>query len=159
MSSVNLIYLPYPRISLSELPLPEGNPPRSKREQIDELLLLGRSAQSIAEAVHTTVANVWKEKSILKTKGILRIQQPRSSRPSEGENGIQTDSLQKKNSERFTRVSMSSSTPNFQELYRLFEEGNKPIYIILHYNFHPEIVEKEYDRYMKLRNMDTASSE
>jgi hypothetical protein len=157
MSSVNLIYLPYPRISLSESPLPEGNPPRSKREQIDELLLLGRSAQSIAEAVHTTVANVWKEKSILKTKGILRIQQPRSSRPSEGENGIQTDSLQKKNSERFDRV--SSSTPNFQELYRLFEEGNKPIYIILHYNFHPEIVEKEYDRYMKLRNMDTASSE
>jgi hypothetical protein len=138
---------------LSESPLPEGNP-RSKREQIDELLLLGRSAQSIAEAVHTTVANVWKEKSILKTKGILRIQQPRSSRPSEGENGIQTDSLQKKNSERFTRVSMSSSTPNFQELYRLFEEGNKPIYIILHYNFHPEIVEKEYDRYMKFRNMD-----
>jgi hypothetical protein len=136
---------------LSESPLPEGNP-RSKREQIYELLLLGRSAQSIAEAVPTTVANVWKEKSILKTRGILGIQQPRSSRPSEGENGIQTDSLQKKNSERFTR--MSSITPNFQELYRLFEEGNKPIYIILHYNFHPEIVEKEYDRYIKFRNID-----
>jgi hypothetical protein len=136
---------------LSESPLPEGNH-RSKREQIHELLLLGRSAQSIAEAVHTTVANVWKEKSILKTKGILGIQQPRSSRPSEGENGIQTDSLQKKNTERFTR--MSNNTPNFQELYRLFEEGNKPIYIILHYNFHPEIVEKEYDRYIKFRNMD-----
>jgi hypothetical protein len=133
------------------LPLPEGNP-RSKREQIHELLLLGHSAQYIAEAVHTTPANVWKEKSILKTKGILGIQQPRSSGPFEGEDAIQTDSLQKKNSERSTR--MSSSTPDFQELYRLFEEGNKPIYIILHYNFHPEIVEKEYDRYMKFRTID-----
>jgi hypothetical protein len=137
---------------MTESLLPEGERPPSKREQIHELLLLGHSAQSIAEAVPTTVANVWKEKSILKTKGILGIQQPRSSRPSEGENGIQTDLLQKRDSERFTR--MSSITPNFQELYRLFEEGNKPIYIILHYNFHPEIVEKEYDRYIKFRNID-----
>jgi hypothetical protein len=143
---------------LSESPLPERRP-RSKREQIHELILRGYSTKSIAVEVHTTPANVWKEKSILKAKGILGAQQPRgppsvsSSPPSAGQNDIQRESLQNKNNERFNTRS-TAATPDFKALYRLFREGKRPIYIILNSEFPPKIVEKEYDRFLKLRKLD-----
>jgi hypothetical protein len=48
---------------------------------------------------------------------------------------------------------MPGNQPDFKKLYRLFQEGNKPVSIILNHGFHPDVVEKEYDRYRKFRTM------
>jgi hypothetical protein len=140
-----------------EMPLPEGTRSPSKREKIHELLRLGLSTKSIAETLHTTPANVWKEKSILKAKGILGTQ---SSVPSSisssiapaSQNDTQGESSQNKNGERFNPV--STDAPDYKDLYQLFQEGRRPISIILSSKFSPEIVEKEYDRFLKFRKMD-----
>jgi len=44
---------------------------KSERKQIQKLLLAGRSPKRVAEAVHTTPAIVWKEKSIRIAQGFL----------------------------------------------------------------------------------------
>src|SRR5437773_7740100 len=51
---------------------------QSKREKIREILSAGYSTQEIAEIVGTTPANVWKEKSRLKTSGLLLRRQSRN---------------------------------------------------------------------------------
>jgi hypothetical protein len=144
---------------MTESPLPEGTRPPSKREQIHELLRLGHSTKHIAETLHTTPENIWKEKSILKAKGILgtKLSASPSSYDSSSlavdrEGNMQGGSLQNKHGDRFN--SISARTPDYKELYQLFQKGWRPISIILLSKFSPAIVEKEYDRFMKFRKMD-----
>jgi hypothetical protein len=144
---------------MTESPLPEGTRPPSKREQIHELLRLGHSTKHIAETLHTTPENIWKEKSILKAKGIFGTKQsgvPSSSVSSSpapaSQNDMLGESLQNKDNDRFN--AMSARPPDYKELYQLFQKGWRPISIILQSKFSPETVENEYDRFLKFRRMD-----
>jgi hypothetical protein len=40
------------------------------------------------------------------------------------------------------------------QLYELFKQGINPIELIINYKFAPEIVGKEYDRFLKLRQLN-----
>jgi hypothetical protein len=151
---------------------------KSKRKQIQKLLLAGRSPKRIAEAVHASPAIVWKEKNILISQGLLGSQQNgrflnrRSARGrelvahSEREvPEVQVQPNKKANYFKDPVISMAvfrTTKDELSQLYELFKQGINPIELIINYKFAPEIVGKEYDRFLKLRQLNykyDASSE
>jgi hypothetical protein len=138
-----------------------GEKPNNKREQIIALLSEGKfSVKDIAKIVHTTEANVYKEKS--KARGLFIRRKTRSDEMVmvAGE----SDSLVALPSQRLKPVNNNNPYPylnvpdldadGVKKLYSEFNVGKKPAAIIADHGFHPEVVEKEYQRFLKMNERD-----
>ena len=127
--------------------------------------------RDIALRLNTSVENVWKEKSLLKSRAglILSISTTHESKKQsemmlfdpEGEQGDRsTLALQKIKSRKSTGLSdyliniPQLDSEGLMILYREFKSGKKPIDILAEYGFHPEAVEIEYRRFIELSERD-----
>lgn len=144
--------------------------PKSKKEQIWRLALGGKlTPKEIALEAETTVQNVWKETSILRSRGGLAIrkttaQQSNKSEmiflnPGEEQNSAGILGLSKLRHRTPTSFNDLIDVPQLDSvglkiLYGEFKSGKMPIDILAEYGFHPEIVECEYQRFMQLSERD-----
>lgn len=134
--------------------------PNNKKEQIIALLSEGKfSVKDIARIVHTTEANVYKEKS--KARGLFIRQKTRSDEMVMV--ARESDSLVALPSQRLKPVSNDHNyyldvpdldADGVKKLYSEFNLGKKPADIIANNGFHPEVVEKEYQRFLKMNERD-----
>jgi len=135
---------------------------QTKKEKIREMLSSAENynTQEIAKFVDTTPAYVWKEKSKLKTEGLMLRSQRRKVQVSERkdevfiipEDGRRRRSLDPYNYSphyRFLNV-REIDEEGLRTMYSELKAGKKPADIIAHYGFHPEVVEKEYQRFLRL---------
>ena len=129
--------------------LPTVSGSTNKKEQIIKLLSEGNhSTKNIARIVGTTEAYVWKEKSKLKTRGIL------ISRDTEVISKTSQLNIYSNN----TLLSIPQlDTEGLKKLYSEFSTGKKPVEIIAENGFHPEVVENEYQRFSRLTGDDVAA--
>jgi hypothetical protein len=137
-----------------------GEKPNNKKEQIIALLSEGKfSVKDIARIVQTTEANVYKEKS--KARGLFIRRKTRSDETVmvAGE----SDSFAALPSQRLKPVSNNHypylNVPDLdadgvKKLYAEFKDGKKPADIIADHGFHPEVAEKEYQRFLKMNERD-----
>jgi hypothetical protein len=116
----------------------------TKREKIMKLLSEGtHTARNIAKMADTTEAYVWKEKSRLKTSGLL----------------VKQDTELVSKTRRINIFSGNSSLLSIPQangevvkiIYREFGLGKTPPQIISQYGFHPELVEIEYQRFLRFQ--------
>jgi hypothetical protein len=149
-----------------------SNKPKSKRQQIWRLVSEGKlTPKAIALKVNTTVENVWKEKSLLKSRGGLIVSRSTSQRSSKQSETIvfepdeQEDRspvvLQKMKTRKINGLSEhlmdipQLDSEGLRTLYREFKSGKKPIDILAEHGFHPEVVEIEYRRFIELSERDS----
>jgi biotin operon repressor len=127
-------------------PIPVSNNSENKREKIAKLLSEGNhSDKEIARLVGTSEGYVWKEKSKMKTAGVL------ISRNTE----VISNTSQLNIYAAPTLVNLPPLGPvEFMKLYSEFRIGKKPAEIISVYGFHPDIVEFEYQRFLRLEEYD-----
>jgi biotin operon repressor len=136
---------------------------KNKRDKILELVSNGNnySAQQIADIVGTTAANVWKEKSKLRASGALvkRRKIEQSTRKMSDETIIlSTDEIRRRDNTHYEHMNITALDNNgLMELYKEFNRGRKPCDIIAEHGFHPEVVEKEYNRFLQLNERDPDS--
>jgi hypothetical protein len=148
-----------------------SNKPQSKRQQIWKLASEGVPPKEIALRVNTSVENVWKEKSLLKSRAgliVSRSTTQQSKKQSEmilfDPEGEQRDrsvvALQKIKSRKSTGLSdylidiPQLNSEGLRTLYRELKSGKKPIDILAEHGFHPEAVEIEYRRFIELSERD-----
>jgi hypothetical protein len=127
--------------------------------------------RDIALRLNTSVENVWKEKSLLKSRAgliVSRSTTQESKKQSEimlfdqeGEQGDRSSmALQKIKSRKSTGLSdylidiPQLDSEGLMTLYREFKSGKKPIDILAEHGFHPEAVEIEYLRFIELSERD-----
>jgi transposase len=135
---------------------------KNKRDRILELSSSGNhSNQEIADIVGTTVANVWKEKSKLRSTRSLvnRRTVEQSTKKMRDETIIvSTEELRKRDNTHYEYMNITAlDKDGLMELYKEFNRGRKPCDIIAGHGFHPEVVEKEYNRFLKLNERDIDS--
>jgi len=137
--------------------------PKNKKARIIELLSSGnQSAQEIAMIVGTTPANVWKEKSRLRSKSLLvsRRTVEQSTKKMNDETIIVSADERRSRSDnsyyRFLNLPQLD-TNAIKKLYDEFRINKKPIDIIADNGFHPEVVAREYERYMRFIRLDIDS--
>jgi biotin operon repressor len=149
--------------------LPERS--TSKRKIIRDMLTSDKdySAQEIAKAVGTTPGNVWKEKSKLKANGFeIRGQSRRRVQVSEskdetifihqdGRRRATPDIYNYNHHYRFLNI-RDLDEDGLKTLYTEFKDGKKPVDIIARHGFHPEVVEKEYQRFSRLNEHNILGS-
>ena len=135
---------------------------QTKKEKIREMLsaVENYNTQEIAKFVDTTPAYVWKEKSKLKTEGLMLRSQRRKVQVSERkdeviiipEDGRRRRSLDPYNySPHYRLLNVRElDEEGLKTLYTEMKDGKKPADIIARYGFHPEVVEKEYQRFLRL---------
>jgi len=153
--------------------------PKTKKARITELLVSNEhSDKEIARMAGTSIGNVWKEKSNLKAQGYLLTRKvvERSERSDETillatqpkdnlVSGLPQAISRTRNGVRARFKNghyQFLSLPGFNEdsmktLYREFKAGKTPADILAEYGFHPEIVEKEYLRFLKFMSLDVHS--
>jgi hypothetical protein len=136
-----------------------GEKPINKKEQIINLLAEGKlSVKEIARTVHTTEANVYKERS--KARGLLIRRKTRSDEMVMIAGDVDTPSLpsrrlKSEGNHHYQYLNIPDlDSEGIKKLYTEFKEGKKPAAIIADHGFHPEVVEKEYQRFMKLNERD-----
>ena len=136
-----------------------GEKPNNKKEQILELLAEGKlSVKEIARTVHTTEANVYKEKS--KARGLYLRRKTRSDEMVMVAGDLDTSSLpsrrlKSEGNHHYPYLNIPDlDSEGMKKLYTEFNAGKKPPNIIADYGFHPEVVEKEYQRFMKMNERD-----
>ena len=136
-----------------------GEKPINKKEQIINLLAEGKlSVKEIARTVHTTEANVYKERS--KARGLLIRRKTRSDEMVMVAGDVDTPSLSSRRlksegNHHYQYLNIPDlDSEGIKKLYTEFKEGKKPADIIADHGFHPEVVEKEYQRFMKLNERD-----
>jgi biotin operon repressor len=140
--------------------LPERS--TSKRKKIRDMLTSDKdySAQEIAKVVGTTPGNVWKEKSELKANGFEISQSRRRVQVSEskdetifihqdGRRRTTPDIYNYNHHYRFLNI-RDLDEDGLKTLYTELKDGKKPVDIIAKHGFHPEVVEKEYQRFSRL---------
>jgi biotin operon repressor len=129
------------------LPLPQDS--INKREKIDRLLSEGiYSTKDIARIAGTTEAYVWKEKSKLKTAGLLVRRDTQVISKTSQLNIYTNNSL--------LNVPQLDAE-GLSKLYSELLKGKKPPEIIAEHGFHPELVENEYQRFQRLVENDIDS--
>lgn len=118
----------------------------SKKEKIIKLLSQENySTKNIAEMVGTTKGYVWKEKSKLKTAGLLIKR--------DTEVISRTSQLNINNGNNNSLLNIPQLAPEgLSKLYSEFRLGKRPAQVISKYGFHPELVESEYQRFLRLEN-------
>lgn len=136
-----------------------GEKPNNKKEQILDLLAEGKlSVKEIARIVHTTEANVYKERS--KAKGLLIRRKTRSDEMVMVAGDVDTSSLparrlKSEGNNHYQYLNIPNlDSEGMKKLYSEFKEGKKPADIIADHGFHPEVVEKEYQKFMKSNERD-----
>ena len=136
-----------------------GRKPNNKKEQILELLAEGKhSVEEIARIVHTTEANVYKEKS--KARGLYLRRKTRSDEmvmvAGESDSfALPSQRLKPEGNHHYQYLNVADlDGEGIKKLYTEFNAGKKPPKIIADHGFHPEVVEKEYQRFMKLNERD-----
>jgi hypothetical protein len=150
--------------------LPTLQDSTTKREQIIKLLSEGNhSTKNIARMVGTTEAYVWKEKSKLKTSGLLitrdtevisrRSHESLSVKTSPVNRILGAETLPR---DKHLNVRPSNTllnvpqldTEGLKKLYSEFRKGKRPTQIIAENGFHPELVESEYQRFSRFTEND-----
>ena len=137
--------------------------PNNKKEQIIALLSEGKySVKDIARIVHTTEANVYKEKS--NARSLFKSRKTRSDEmvmvtgESNSFANLSSQRLKSEgnnNNNHYHYLNIPDLDPDgIKKLYSEFKTGKKPADIIADHGFHPEAVEKEYQRYMKMNERD-----
>jgi hypothetical protein len=151
--------------------LPTISNSTTKREQIIKLLLSegNHSTKNIARMVGTSEAYVYKEKSKLRTSGLLITRDTEViSRRSHEALSVTTSPLNRiLGAETLPRgkhlnVQPSNTLLNvprldpegLKKLYSEFRKGKKPTQIIAENGFHPELVESEYQRFSRFTEND-----
>jgi hypothetical protein len=135
-----------------------GEKPNNKKEQILDLLAEGKSVKEIARIVDTTEANVYKEKS--KAKGLFIRRKTRSDEMVMVAGDLDTSSLpsrrlKSEGNHHYPYLNIPDLDPEgIKKLYTEFNAGKKPPNIIADHGFHPEVVEKEYQRFMEMNERD-----
>ncbi len=136
-----------------------GRKPINKKEQILNLLAEGKhSVEEIAKIVHTTEANVYKEKS--KARGLYLRRKTRSDEmvmvAGESDSfALPSQRLKPEGNHHYQYLNIPDlDGEGIKKLYTEFKAGKKPPDIIANYGFHPEVVEKEYQRFMKMNERD-----
>lgn len=136
-----------------------GEKPNNKKEQILDLLAEGKlSVKEIARTVHTTEANVYKERS--KARGLLIRRKTRSDEMVMVAGEPDTSSLlsrrlKPEGNHHYPYLNIPDlDSEGIKKLYTEFNEGKKLPNIIADHGFHPEVVEKEYQRFMKMNERD-----
>jgi hypothetical protein len=137
---------------------------QSKRDKIIEMLSQGHDVDYIASKLETTKQNVYKEKSKQKSleygKENFRLQHAiqskrRSKRIPDSELDKTQDSIVGDNPQYGSYNALKRPTKKeYSILFTEFLAGKKPEDIIAGHGIDPEIVEKEYQRFLKLRGMD-----
>ena len=133
--------------------------PTNKKEQILDLLAEGKlSVKEIARTVHTTEANVYKERS--KARGLLIRRKTRIDEMVMVAGDVDTSSLpsrrlKSEGNHHYPYLNIPDlDSEGIKKLYTEFNVGKKPPNIIADHGFHPEVVEKEYQRFMKMNERD-----
>jgi hypothetical protein len=136
-----------------------GEKPNNKKEQILDLLAEGKlSVKEIARTVHTTEANVYKEKS--KARGLFVRRKTRSDEMVMVAGDLDTSSLpsrrlKSEGNHHYPHLNIPDlDSEGIKKLYTEFKAGKKPPEIIADHGFHPEVVEKEYQRFMEMNERD-----
>jgi transposase-like protein len=134
---------------------------KNKRERIIELISNGNdNAQEIAQIVGTTPANVWKEKSKLRRSGLLlgRRTVELSKKTKDEMLILSVDDRQKSDTNHYQHLNIPAlDMEGMKKLYTDFKMGKKPIDIIAKHGFHPDVVEKEYRRFLNFNERDMNS--
>jgi hypothetical protein len=153
-----IYYLLYHTIPYFVKPVYLGEKPNNKKEQILRLLAEGLSVKEIAEIVHTTEANVYKEKS--KARGLYLRRKTRSDEmvmvAGESDSfALPSQRLKPEGNHHYQYLNIPDlDGEGIKKLYTEFKAGKKPPDIIANHGFHPEVVEKEYQRFMKMNERD-----
>ena len=136
-----------------------GEKPNNKKEQILDLLAEGKlSVKEIARTVNTTEANVYKERS--KARGLLIRRKTRSDEMVMMAGDVDTSSLpsrrlKSEGNHHYPYLNIPDlDGEGIKKLYTEFQAGKKPPEIIADHGFHPEVVEKEYQRFMEMNERD-----
>jgi hypothetical protein len=135
-----------------------GEKPNNKKEQIIALLSEGKlSVKDIARIVHTTEANVYKEKS--KARGLFIRKKTRSDEmvmvAGESDSISLSSRRLKPDGNHYQYLNIPDlDADGIKKLYTEFKDGKKPADIIANHGFHPEVVEKEYQRFLKMNERD-----
>jgi hypothetical protein len=136
-----------------------GEKPNNKKEQILNLLAEGKlSVKEIARTVHTTEANVYKERS--KARGLLIRRKTRSDEMVMVAGDLDTSPissrrLKSEGNHHYPYLNIPDlDLEGIKKLYTEFNAGKKPPKIIAEHGFHPEVVEKEYQRFMEMNERD-----
>jgi hypothetical protein len=136
-----------------------GEKPNNKKEQILNLLAEGKlSVKEIARTVHTTEANVYKERS--KAKGLLIRRKTRSDEMVMVAGDLDTSPissrrLKSEGNHHYPYLNIPDlDLEGIKKLYTEFNAGKKPPKIIAEHGFPPEVVEKEYQRFMEMNERD-----
>jgi hypothetical protein len=136
-----------------------GEKPINKKEQIINLLAEGKlSVKEIARIVHTTEANVYKERS--KARGLLIRRKTRSDEMVMVAGDVDTPSLpsrrlKSEGNHHYQYLNIPDlDSEGMKKLYTEFKEGKKPAAIIADHGFHPEVVQKEHQRFMEWNERD-----
>ena len=128
--------------------------PKNKKARIIELLSSGnQSAQEIAMIVGTTPANVWKEKSRLRSRSLFvsrRTVEQSTKKMNDETIVVSADERRSRSNNSYYRfLNLLQLDMNaIKKLYDEFRTGKKPVDIIADNGFHPEVVAREYERYM-----------
>ena len=140
-------------------PIYLGEKPNNKKEQILNLLAEGKlSVKEIARTVHTTEANVYKERS--KARGLLIRRKTRSDEMVMVAGDLDTSPissrrLKSEGNHHYPYLNIPDlDSEGIKKLYTEFNAGKKPPKIIAEHGFHPEVVEKEYQRFMEMNERD-----
>jgi hypothetical protein len=135
-----------------------GEKPNNKREQILDLDAKGLSVKDIARIVHTTEANVYKEKS--KARGLYLRRKTRSDEMVMVAGDLDASSLpsrrlKSEGNHHYQYLNVPDlDSEGIKKLYTEFKEDKKPADIIAEHGFHPEVVEKEFQRFLKMNQRD-----
>jgi len=136
-----------------------GEKPNNKKEQILHLLAEGKlPVKEIAKIVHTTEANVYKEKS--KARGLYLRRKTRSDEmvmvAGESDSfALPSQRLKPEGNHHYQYLNVADlDSDGIKKLYTEFKDGKKPADILADHGFHPEVVEKEYQRFMKMNERD-----
>jgi hypothetical protein len=128
--------------------------------------------RDIAVKLNTSVENVWKEKSLLKSRGGFIVSRNTTQQfkkqsemilfDPEGEQGERSSTaLQRLKSRKSTGLSdylidvPQLNSEGLMIVYRELKSGKKPIDILAEHGFHPEAVEIEYRRFVELSERDS----
>ena len=139
-------------------PVNLGEKPNNKKEQILHLLAEGKLPKEIAKIVHTTEANVYKEKS--KARGLYLRRKTRSDEmvmvAAESDTSfLPSRRLKPEGNHHYQYLNVPDlDKEGIKKLYTGFKDGKKPADIIADHGFHPEAVEKEYQRFMQMNERD-----
>jgi hypothetical protein len=149
-----IYYLLYHTIPYYLEPIYLGEKPQNKKDQIIDLLAEGKSVKDIARIVHTTEANVYKEKS--KARGLYLRRKTRSDEMVMVAGDLDTSSLpsrrlKSEGNHHYQYLNVPGlDREGIKKLYTEFKEGKKPADIIADHGFHPEVVEKEFQRFLEM---------